>query len=92
MDPGLDEVLGQQWGDPGLAAPPTSPLHHPIADGRAGGAGERPVGVRGGRKEEKEFAGLKREDQRPIFNCSFECEVSPMLKKAPGKWWGRCTR
>lgn len=31
MLPGSGEVLGQQWGDPGLAArqPPTSPSHHP---------------------------------------------------------------
>lgn len=35
-----------------------------------------------------EFAGLKREDQGSIFNHSFECKVSPVLKKAPGKWGG----
>lgn len=47
------------------------------------------MGVLGGGKEGREFTGLKGEDQRSIFNCSFECEVSPMLKKAPGKWLGK---
>lgn len=67
-------------------APPITPI---TAHGGAGGVGVRPVG---GGKEEREFAGLKQEDRPSIFNCSFECEVSPVLKKAPGKWWGRCTR
>lgn len=87
MLPGSRELRGGLE----VGSHPSPPLHRPTADGGAGGVGEEPEGVWGGEKA-REWAGLKREDQWSIFNHSFECEVSPTLKKAPGEWWGRCTR
>lgn len=63
-------------GSSGVPTPPASPI---LAwGGRAVKHGD-------GRKRKSAFRGLKQEDQQPIFNGSFECEVSPMLKKARGE-------
>lgn len=62
MKEGCSRGRVKSWGgsgDPRLVARqlPPSPLHHPTADGEAGGAGQRSAGMRGGGKEEGEFAG-----------------------------------
>lgn len=64
---------GGPWG------PPFPPYHPRWQQEQAA----EPAGVQGGGR--REFGGLKQEDQQPIFNSSFECEVSLVLKKAPGK-------
>lgn len=69
MREGCSQGRVRSWGTSGdsrLVArqPPPSALHHPTADGGAGGAGQRPAGMWGGGQEEREFAGLKWEDQQ----------------------------
>lgn len=56
MRRGCSQGRMRSWGRSGgtlglqLGSPPTSPFHHPMTDGGAGGAGERPVGVWGCKK------------------------------------------
>lgn len=69
--------LGQAWGQ---QRGPHSPCITHTGMGR-----QRAVKHGDGRKRKSAFRGLKQEDQQPIFNGSFECEVSPMLKKARGE-------